>query len=95
MSISDRAVLVQLNISSWGTERLDKSQTERINLLNNADAKAGKVHKDLMCGTTLAKDIDLHVGRSHAFGTTRTQCLGKIGVQGCYLLACFFPTRGK
>ena len=72
MSISDRAVLVQLNISSWGTERLDKSQTERINLLNNADAKAGKVHKDLMCGTTLAKDIDLHVGRSRLWNNQNT-----------------------
>jgi hypothetical protein len=93
MSISDRAVLVQLNISSWGTERLDKSQTERINLLNNADAKAGKVHKDLMCGTTLAKDIDLHVGRSRLWIATRTQCLGKIEVRGCCLLACSFHTR--
>jgi len=72
MSISDRAVLVQLNISTWGTERLDKSQTERINLLNNADAKAGKVHKDLMCGTTLAKDIDLHVGRSRLWNNQNT-----------------------
>ena len=72
MSISDRAVLVQLNISSWGTERLDKSQTERINVLNNADAKAGKVHKDLMCGTTLAKDIDLHVGRARLWNNQNT-----------------------
>ena len=72
MSISDRAVLVQLNISSWGTERLDKSQTERINVLNNADAKAGKVHKDLMCGTTLAKDIDLHVGRARLWNHQNT-----------------------
>jgi hypothetical protein len=72
MSISERAVLVQLNISTWGTERLDKSQTERINVLNNADAKAGKVHKDLMCGTTLAKDIDLHVGRSRLWNNQNT-----------------------
>jgi hypothetical protein len=72
MSISDRAVLVQLNISSWGTERLDKGQTERINVLNNADAKAGKVHKDLMCGTTLAKDIDLHVGRARLWNHQNT-----------------------
>jgi hypothetical protein len=94
MSISDRAVLVQLNISSWGTERLDKSQTERINLLNNADAKAGKVHKDLMCGTTLAKDIDLHVGRSRLWNNQNTMP-GKIGVRGCCLLACSFPIRTR
>jgi len=72
MSISERAVLVQLNISTWGTERLDKSQTERINVLNNADAKAGKVHKDLMCGTTLAKGIELHAGQSRLYNNQNT-----------------------
>lgn len=72
MSISDRAVLVQLNISTWNTERLDKSQTERINLLNNADSKAGKVHKDLMCGTTAAKDIDIISGRARLWNNQNT-----------------------
>jgi hypothetical protein len=72
MSIADRAVLVQLNISTWGTERLDKYQTDRINRINNADAKAGKVHKDLMCGTTLAKDIDIHAARSRLFNHEHT-----------------------
>ena len=94
MSISDRAVLVQLNISSWGTERLDKSQTERINLLNNADAKAGKVHKDLMCGTTLAKDIDLHVGRSRLWNNQNTMPWQD---RGARLLptSLFLPYKGE
>jgi hypothetical protein len=72
MSISDRAVLVQLNISTWGTERLDKAQTDRINRINNADSKAGKVHKDLMCGTSLAKDIELHAARCRLYNNTNT-----------------------
>jgi len=72
MSISDRALLVQLNISTWNTERLDKKQTERINALNNADSKAGKVHKDLMCGTTLAKDIDIVAGRARLWNNQNT-----------------------
>ena len=94
MSISDRAVLVQLNISSWGTERLDKSQTERINLLNNADAKAGKVHKDLMCGTTLAKDIDLHVGRARLWNNQNTMPWQD---RGARLLptSLFLPYKGE
>lgn len=94
MSISDRAVLVQLNISSWGTERLDKSQTERINVLNNADAKAGKVHKDLMCGTTLAKDIDLHVGRSRLWNNQNTMPWQD---RGARLLptSLFLPYKGE
>jgi len=72
MSISEKALLVQLNISTWNTERLDKGQTERINTLNNADSKAGKVHKDLMCGTTLAKDIDIHAGRARLWNNQNT-----------------------
>ena len=94
MSISDRAVLVQLNISSWGTERLDKSQTERINVLNNADAKAGKVHKDLMCGTTLAKDIDLHVGRARLWNNQNTMPWQD---RGARLLptSLFLPYKGE
>jgi len=94
MSISDRAVLVQLNISTWGTERLDKSQTERINVLNNADAKAGKVHKDLMCGTTLAKDIDLHVGRSRLWNNQNTMPWQD---RGARLLptSLFLPYKGE
>lgn len=72
MSIADRAVLVQLNISTWGTERLDKHQTTRLNNLNQADAKAGKVHKDLMCGTSLAKDIELHAARCRLFNNEQT-----------------------
>lgn len=63
MGIANRAVLVQLNISTWGTERLDKGQSERINQINCADSKAGKVHKDLMCGTSLAKDIELYAAK--------------------------------
>jgi len=94
MSISDRAVLVQLNISTWGTERLDKSQTERINVLNNADAKAGKVHKDLMCGTTLAKDIDLHVGRARLWNNQNTMPWQD---RGARLLptSLFLPYKGE
>jgi hypothetical protein len=72
MSIANRAVLVQLNISTWGTERLDKHQTDRLNLLNNADAKAGKVHKDLMCGTSLAKDIELFAARCRLYNNEQT-----------------------
>jgi hypothetical protein len=72
MSIANRAVLVQLNISTWGTERLDKKQTERVNALNNADSKAGKVHKDLMCGTNLAKDIDMLAARCRLWNNEQT-----------------------
>jgi hypothetical protein len=72
MSISNRAVLVQLNISTWGTERLDRGQTERLNLINHADAKAGKVHKDLMCGTSLIKDIEQYAARCRLFSNEQT-----------------------
>ena len=72
MSIANSAVLVQLNISTWGTERLDRGQSERINSINNADSKAGKVHKDLMCGTSLAKDIELYVAKCRLWNYEQT-----------------------
>jgi hypothetical protein len=72
MGISNSAVLVQLSISTWGTERLDRGQSDRINAINNADSKAGKVHKDLMCGTSLAKDIELYVAKCRLFNNEQT-----------------------
>jgi hypothetical protein len=72
MGISSTAVLVQLNISTWGTERLDRGQSDRINAINNADSKAGKVHKDLMCGTSLAKDIELYVAKCRLWNNEQT-----------------------
>ena len=51
MSISSSAVLVELNISVWTAEILDKGETEKVTTDNNAGSKAAKVKKNLMAGT--------------------------------------------
>ena len=63
MGIHKRAMLVTLNISTWGTERKDKQQTERLAQLNNANSTAVRVEKDIMAGTTLASDINLYAAK--------------------------------
>lgn len=63
MSINNCAVLAHLNISTWGTERVDKSQSERINIINKADPKAAKCMKNLMVGTDITKQITDYAAR--------------------------------
>lgn len=57
MSISDRAVLVEMNISVWTAQIIDKSATEKVATDNHATLDAGKYTKNLMAGTRLRKDI--------------------------------------
>jgi hypothetical protein len=58
MSIASSSVLVQLNISTWTGNKLDKDQTDRLIVRNRAGSKSAKVYKDLMAGTTLLKDVN-------------------------------------
>ena len=57
MSISDRAVLVELNISVWTGQKIDATATEKVASDNQASHDAGKYTKNLMAGTTLRKAI--------------------------------------
>jgi hypothetical protein len=57
MSISSSAVLARLNISVWTANKLDKGATDRVIASNGATEKAAQVHKNLMAGTHLRKDI--------------------------------------
>ena len=63
MGIHKRAMLVTLNISTWGTERKDKQQAERLAQLNNANSMAVRVEKDIMAGTTLASEINKYAAK--------------------------------
>mgnify|MGYP003641114425 CR=1 FL=1 len=58
MSISSSAVLVQLNISAWTANKLDRKQTEGVISRNHASGRAAKVHKNLMVGTVAAKELN-------------------------------------
>ena len=57
MSIASSAVLARLNISVWTANKLDKGATDRVIASNGATEKAAQVHKNLMAGTHLRKDI--------------------------------------
>lgn len=58
MSIAASSVLVELNISVWTANKLDKRITSDVLAANGAThADAGQFRKNLMSGTTLRKDI--------------------------------------
>ena len=57
MSISSSAVLARLNISVWTANKLDKVATDNVIATNGATERAAQVHKNLMAGTHLRKDI--------------------------------------
>ena len=57
MSISSSAVLARLNISVWTATKLDKTATNNVISSSGATDKAAQVHKNLMAGTHLRKDI--------------------------------------
>ena len=57
MSIASSSLLVELNISVWTANKLDKHTTSQLVAHNNASVDAAQVRKNLMAGTTLRKDI--------------------------------------
>jgi hypothetical protein len=58
MSISSSSILVELNISVWTANKLDKRITNDVLVANGAThLDAGQFRKNLMSGTTLRKDI--------------------------------------
>lgn len=56
-SISNSAVLVELNISVWGASRLDRAATDAVVANAGAVTNAAQVRKDILAGTTIRKDI--------------------------------------
>jgi hypothetical protein len=58
MSIASSSLLVEMNISVWLANKLDKRITESVLIANGATASdAGQFKKNLMAGSTLRKDI--------------------------------------
>ena len=72
MSITSSAVLVELNISVWTANKLDREITDTVIQNNDAVANAAKVHKDLMAGTTLRKEIADFAAGCRLWHNTRT-----------------------
>jgi hypothetical protein len=72
MSITSSAVLVEMNISVWTANKLDKSATEKVVSDNSAVSNAAQVRKNLMAGTTLRKDIADYAAGCRLWHNTRT-----------------------
>jgi hypothetical protein len=58
MSITSSSVLVEMNISVWTANKLDKQETEKVIVGNSAVKDAAQVRKNLMAGTSLRRDIE-------------------------------------
>ena len=57
MSISNSAMLVELNIGVWTGQKVDRAATTKVTDEARASADAGQFKKNLMAGTTLRKEI--------------------------------------
>lgn len=72
MSITSSSMLVELNISVWGAEKVDKKATDDLTFNANAARDAARVHKNLMSGTSLRKDIADFAAGCRLWHNTRT-----------------------
>lgn len=57
MSITSSAVQVEMNISVWTANKLDRGQTDKVTGDNHAVHNAAQVRKNLMAGTAARKNI--------------------------------------
>ena len=57
MSITNSSVLVELHMSVWTANKLDRGATAKVTADNSASSRAAKVHKNLMEGSHLLENI--------------------------------------
>lgn len=72
MSISSSAVLVELNISVWTANKLDKGATESVLMSSSASTGAAQVRKNLMAGTDKRKKIADYAARARLYHNQMT-----------------------
>ena len=72
MSISNSAVLTELNISVWTANKLDKGATEAVLSSNNAASGSAQVRKNLMAGTNKRKQIADYAARIRLYHNQST-----------------------
>lgn len=72
MSITSSAVLVEMNISVWTANKLDKGETEKVIIGASAVKDAAQVRKNLMAGTSMRKDIADYAAGCRLWHNTRT-----------------------
>jgi hypothetical protein len=72
MSISSSAVLVELNISVWTANKLDKGATDSVLASNSASKDSAQVRKNLMAGTDKRKKIADYAARARLYHNQTT-----------------------
>jgi len=72
MTISNAAMLTELNISVWTANKIDKDASRKVADDNNAAADSGHFRKNLMAGSTLRKDIADYAAGCRLWHNTRT-----------------------
>ena len=79
MTISNAAMLTELNISVWTANKIDKDASRKVADDNNAAADSGHFRKNLMAGSTLRKDIADYAAGCRLWHNTRTMPLADRG----------------
>lgn len=72
MSISNAAMLVELNISVWTANKIDKDASRKVADDNRASSDAGHFRKNLMAGSQQRKDIADYAAGCRLWHNTRT-----------------------
>jgi len=72
MSIASSAVLVELNISVWTANKLDKGATEAVLSNNSASKDSAQVRKNLMAGTDKRKKISDYAAKARLYHNQTT-----------------------
>lgn len=72
MSITNSSVLVELHMSVWTANKLDRGATAKVTADNSASSKAAKVHKNLMEGSHLRDSIASLAGACRLWHLERT-----------------------
>lgn len=71
-ALTDRAMLVTLNISQWMGRRLDKEQSEDVTYRTKSVRGAARVHKDLLPGAIALQKVHKQAGEIRTFLYKRT-----------------------
>jgi hypothetical protein len=72
MSISSSAVLVELNISVWTANKVDKGATDTVLASNSASKDSAQVRKNLMAGTDKRKKIADYAAKARLYHNQTT-----------------------
>ena len=72
MSIVSSAVLVEMNISVWTANKLDRGETDKVIANASAVKDAAQVRKNLMAGTSMRKNIADYTAGCRLWHNTRT-----------------------